>query len=167
MSRYDGLIIPRSYSEYINKTDAATLSQALQLSGVMDNEPTANSNSPVKSSGLYNRIYGMHNIKVGNNESVTIPFGPWGTGVCFGNIDGAGNFFFYFTASTAFTVSNFSNIGSSWANAVIENGVVTVGNSNYNFKMTKTTSNRIEIKGGFATTGVSARICILTMGSAF
>ncbi len=31
MSRYDGLIIPRSYSEYINKTDAATLSQALAL----------------------------------------------------------------------------------------------------------------------------------------
>ena len=35
MSRYDGLIIPRSYSEYINKTDAATLQQALQLSGVL------------------------------------------------------------------------------------------------------------------------------------
>ena len=31
MSRYDGLIIPRSYNEYINKTDAATLQQALQL----------------------------------------------------------------------------------------------------------------------------------------
>ena len=53
MSRYDGLIIPRSYSEYINKTDAATLLQALQLSGVMDNAPTANSNHPVKSSGVY------------------------------------------------------------------------------------------------------------------
>ena len=56
MSRYDGLIIPRSYSEYINKTDAATLLQALQLSGVMDNVPTANSNHPVKSSGVYNAI---------------------------------------------------------------------------------------------------------------
>ena len=52
MSRYDGLIIPRSYSEYINKTDAATLLQALQLSGVMDNAPTANSNHPVKSGGV-------------------------------------------------------------------------------------------------------------------
>ena len=54
MSRYDGLIIPRSYSEYINKTDAATLQQALQLSGVMDAAPTANSNNPVKSNGIYN-----------------------------------------------------------------------------------------------------------------
>ena len=54
MSRYDGLIIPRSYSEYINKTDAATLLQALQLSGVMDSAPTANSNKPIKSSGVYN-----------------------------------------------------------------------------------------------------------------
>ena len=52
MSRYDGLIIPRSYSEYINKTDAATLQQALQLSGVMDNVPTAGSNNPVKSGGV-------------------------------------------------------------------------------------------------------------------
>ena len=56
MSRYDGLIIPRSYSEYINKTDAATLLQALQLSGVMDNAPTANSNHPVKSNGIYTAI---------------------------------------------------------------------------------------------------------------
>ena len=56
MSRYDGLIIPRSYSEYINKTDAATLLQALQLSGVMDAAPTAGSNHPAKSGGLYNAI---------------------------------------------------------------------------------------------------------------
>lgn len=56
MSRYDGLIIPRSYSEYINKTDAATLLQALQLSGVMDSAPTANINKPIKSSGVYNSL---------------------------------------------------------------------------------------------------------------
>ena len=52
MSRYDGLIIPRSYSEYINKTDAATLSQALQLSGVMDNAPTAGSSKAARSGGI-------------------------------------------------------------------------------------------------------------------
>ena len=56
MSRYDGLIIPRSYSEYINKTDAATLLQALQLSGVMDSAPKENSNHPVKSSGVATAI---------------------------------------------------------------------------------------------------------------
>lgn len=52
MSRYDGLIIPRSYSDYINKTDAATLSQALQLSGVMDSAPTAGSSKAARSSGI-------------------------------------------------------------------------------------------------------------------
>ena len=64
MSRYDGLIIPRSYSEYINKTDAATLSQALQLPSVMDSTPTENSNRPVKSSGIYTALGAMfiHNI---------------------------------------------------------------------------------------------------------
>mgnify|MGYP000194024923 CR=1 FL=1 len=58
MSRYDGLIIPRSYSEYINKTDAATLSQALQLPNVMDSTPTENSNRPVKSGGIYTALAG-------------------------------------------------------------------------------------------------------------
>ena len=53
MSRYDGLIIPRSYSEYINKTDSATFQQALQLSGVMDNAPTAQSTKPAKSGGIF------------------------------------------------------------------------------------------------------------------
>ena len=58
MSRYDGLIIPRSYSDYINKTDAATLSQALQLPSVMDSTPTENSNRPVKSGGIYTALAG-------------------------------------------------------------------------------------------------------------
>lgn len=56
MSRYDGLIIPRSYSDYINKTDAATLSQALQLPGVMDAAPTENSNHPAKSGGIFTSL---------------------------------------------------------------------------------------------------------------
>ena len=58
MSRYDGLIIPRSYSEYINKTDAATLSQALQLPSLMDSTPTENSNRPVRSGGIYTALAG-------------------------------------------------------------------------------------------------------------
>ena len=58
MSRYDGLIIPRSYSEYINKTDAATLSQALQLGGVLDSAPTEDSVKAVKSGGVFNALAG-------------------------------------------------------------------------------------------------------------
>ena len=52
MSRYDGLIIPRSYSEYINKTDAATLQQALQLSGVLSEAVADGDNKAVKSSAV-------------------------------------------------------------------------------------------------------------------
>lgn len=58
MSRYDGLIIPRSYSEYINKTDAATLSQALQLGGVLDSAPTEDSVKAVKSGGVFDALAG-------------------------------------------------------------------------------------------------------------
>ena len=56
MSRYDGLIIPRSYSEYINKTDAATIQQALQLSGVLSAIVAAGDNKAVKSSAVYEAL---------------------------------------------------------------------------------------------------------------
>ena len=52
MSRYDGLIIPRSYSEYINKTDAATLQQALQLPGVLSGAVAAGDNKAVTSNAV-------------------------------------------------------------------------------------------------------------------
>lgn len=58
MSRYDGLIIPRSYSEYINKTDAATLSQALQLNNALDDTPTEDSRGGVRSGGVFDALAG-------------------------------------------------------------------------------------------------------------
>ena len=69
MSRYDGLIIPRSYSEYINKTDAATLLQALQQSGVMDAAPTAGSNHPAKSGGIKSAIDSLAINSITNGET--------------------------------------------------------------------------------------------------
>ena len=56
MSRYDGLIIPRSYNEYINKTDAATLSQALQLNNVLAQEVAAGNNKAVTSNAVYEAL---------------------------------------------------------------------------------------------------------------
>lgn len=57
MAKYDGLIIPRSYSEYLNKTDAATLSQMLDtLGGTMDAVPTAGSQKAARSGGIFDAI---------------------------------------------------------------------------------------------------------------
>ena len=56
MSRYDGLIIPRSYSEYINKTDAATIQQVLQLSGVLSRAVAAGDNKAVTSNAVNNAL---------------------------------------------------------------------------------------------------------------
>ena len=56
MSRYDGLIIPRSYNEYINKTDAATLSQALQLGGVLAQQVSAGNNAAITSDAVHKSI---------------------------------------------------------------------------------------------------------------
>ena len=67
MSRYDGLIIPRSYSEYINKTDAATLQQALQLSGVLSGAVAAGDNKPVTSDAVNTALGDYYNKQsVGN-----------------------------------------------------------------------------------------------------
>lgn len=53
MSKYDGLIIPRSYSEYLNKTDSATLSQMLQhLTGLWSHAVAAGDNKPVTSNAV-------------------------------------------------------------------------------------------------------------------
>lgn len=81
MSRYDGLIIPRSYSEYINKTDAATLQQALQLSGVLSGAVAAGDNKAVKSSAVngalvdrpYNKKYKASTLSDDYSTYLTIP----------------------------------------------------------------------------------------------
>ena len=59
MSKYDGLIIPRSYSEYINKTDAATLQQALQLPGVLSEAVVAGDNKAVTSNAVNGALAGL------------------------------------------------------------------------------------------------------------
>lgn len=69
MSRYDGLIIPRSYSEYINKTDAATLQQALQLSGVLSGAVAAGDNKAVTSEAVATAL--ANNVKYINFEGTT------------------------------------------------------------------------------------------------
>ena len=57
MSRYDGLIIPRSYSEYLNKTDSATLSQMLQhLTGLWSHAVSAGEQKPVTSDAVYGAL---------------------------------------------------------------------------------------------------------------
>ena len=65
MSRYDGLIIPRSYNEYINKTDPVAMSQALQLSGVLSAIVAAGDNKAVKSSAVYEALaeYKYYSVK--------------------------------------------------------------------------------------------------------
>lgn len=70
MSRYDGLIIPRSYSEYINKTDAATLQQALQLPGVLSGAVAAGDNKAVKSKAIIDYLQGNAQKTINGGLSV-------------------------------------------------------------------------------------------------
>lgn len=78
MSRYDGLIIPRSYSEYINKTDAATLQQALQLSGVLSGAVAAGDNKAVKSSAVNDALANYEKSLVFNNTQSSATYkGYW------------------------------------------------------------------------------------------
>ena len=70
MAKYDGLIIPRSYNDYINKSDPLGVLQALQLTGVMDDTPTAGSSKPVKSSGLVG-LTAVDVVEIDNMHPVT------------------------------------------------------------------------------------------------
>ena len=102
MSRYDGLIIPRSYSEYINKTDAATLQQALQLPGVLSEAVAAGDNKAVKSSAVNNALSGF--VKYIDFEGTTNDDGLL-------NLKTIGNYIPIFAKDFAF-ITNFFN-GSS------------------------------------------------------
>lgn len=74
MSRYDGLIIPRSYSEYINKTDAATLQQALQLSGVLSGAVAAGDNKAVTSNAVNDALANYTVCSTGLTQDANIAF---------------------------------------------------------------------------------------------
>ena len=74
MSRYDGLIIPRSYNEYINKTDAATLQQALQLSGVLSGAVAAGDNKAVTSNAVNGALANYTVCSTGLTPDANIAF---------------------------------------------------------------------------------------------
>lgn len=67
MSRYDGLIIPRSYNEYINKSDPLTLAQALQQNNVLSGAVAAGDNKAVKSAAVATALANYCVFKSGNN----------------------------------------------------------------------------------------------------
>lgn len=85
MSRYDGLIIPRSYNEYINKTDPVAMSQALQLNGVLSGTVAAGDNKAVKSSAVnaalanYPKTEKVLTVSIDNTIDRTFKILTWNT----------------------------------------------------------------------------------------
>ena len=123
MSRYDGLIIPRSYSEYINKTDAATLQQALQLPGVLSGAVAAGDNKAVTSNAVNNALANYINDKYLKNITPTDPFiieisfplqsTNWFCGEVIGNLNNYGNICFYINVSSSSSITKTDIIGDS------------------------------------------------------
>lgn len=136
MSRYDGLIIPRSYSEYINKTDAATLQQALQLPGVLSEAVAAGDNKAVTSNAVNDALadLGIKNITI---EDTAHSFGNEGADELYAEFDlssykvspcayigvlrcgGAQSSAYLFTFCLVISYGNwaFSEISKSWQGA--------------------------------------------------
>lgn len=78
MSRYDGLIIPRSYNEYINKSDPLTLAQALQQNNVLSGAVAAGDNKAVTSSAVASALEALKKktlgeVQVGGYIDITVP----------------------------------------------------------------------------------------------
>ena len=123
MSRYDGLIIPRSYSEYINKTDAATLQQALQLSGVLSGAVAAGDNKAVTSNAVngvlknyINENY-CKNITPNNSfvREINFPLQStnWFCGDVYGNLNNYGNIAFHIEVQSGTSIIKTNIIGDS------------------------------------------------------
>lgn len=111
----------------------------------------------------------IHSIKVGYQQSITIPFSVWGNGICMGNIDGAGNFCFAFSCSGAGDGANAINnwsTGTVSFNASLSGNTVTVGTTDYSFQMIFNSNNTITFNWvGVSADGVYARIAFMGMSS--
>lgn len=146
MSRYDGLIIPRSYSEYINKTDAATLQQALQLSGVLDSAPTEDSVKAVKSGGVYTALAGKQPTLTFDDVPTDGSNNPVKSNGIYDALAGKVN-----TSDVADTIAD-GNMNPVTSNAVADKFQVISGelsDTNQNLKYVKT-GNVIQIHGVYA-----------------
>ena len=133
MSRYDGLIIPRSYSEYINKTDAATLQQALQLSGVLSEAVAAGDNKAVTSNAV-NGAFASYPEIISNDNGIAYKF-PSGVLICTKHI-------------------SFDPTWSSWG-AIYESNEINIGEWPYYFIQNETPriqANVVGLYGGFVST---------------
>ena len=139
MSRYDGLLIPRCYSVYINKTDAATLQQALQLPGVLSGAVAAGDNKAVTSNAVNNALANYINDKYVKNitptnsltREISFPLKKinWFCGEVLGNLNNYGNICFYINVISAASISKTNIIGDS---AKIN---ITIDETNYLLKM--------------------------------
>jgi len=151
--------------------NAPLTSNAVATSNAMPvNSVTSGNMHSVTSGAVYSALLdfrSIHSIKVGYQQSITIPFSVWGNGMCMGNIDGAGNFCFAFSRSGdgVNAINNWST-GTSFFNASLSGNTVTVGNTNYRFQMIFNSDNTITFNwAGVSAGGVYARIAFIGMSS--
>ena len=135
MSRYDGLIIPRSYSEYINKTDAATLQQALQLPGVLSGAVAAGDNKAVTSNAVngalaeYTKkteLRHFHANSIDYSEKILIVpnisnYGNYFNGLFVWSSYGSGNFFGMYILR--FSKDSITTVGAINGTKTVEFGI--------------------------------------------
>ena len=131
MSRYDGLIIPRSYSEYINKTDAATLQQALQQNNVLSAAVAAGDNKAVKSGAVATALENYQSKFVdATGQEITIPHRTTLIVYCHHPYTDANDYLGFVL---------------SYSNAI---SVFTIANTNAGLPFT-ITGNKVTFKGGY------------------
>lgn len=123
MSKYDGLIIPRSYSEYLNKTDSATLSQMLQqLTGLWSHAVSAGDNKPVTSNAVYEALTDAATIQ----QALQVP-GVLSEAVAAGDNKAVTSNAVYGALTNHFTIATMIvPSGSFTGNCYIDNNILTI-----------------------------------------
>ena len=123
MSAVTSNAVNGALTNYINKTDAATLQQALQLPGVLSGAVAAGDNKAVKSSAVYEALSNYINDKYCKNitppnitlREISFPLSTtnWFCGEVLGNLNNYGNICFYISVQSATSITKTNIIGDS------------------------------------------------------
>ena len=151
--------------KYFEATINETLTQRwIALSPVVTNAITSGDKRPAASGAVYTELRGRSIFKVTPTESKRSQFSVWGLGLCIGNIDGAGNFGFWFSSyAGTITVENLTGVGTLTP-ATVNNNKITVGTTSYNFTI-RYDSGYLIFEWGGTSGNYKANISILSCNS--
>ena len=147
----------------VPSTAVEILTQKIILREDLTSSVTSGSTAPVTSGGVYAAMQPFTKLRLSkSNLTQAVPFGAWGVGLCIGNIDGAGNFAFWFSRSVALSVKNVDTaLGLQMQVASMDNSDIVVGTDSYRIRITIGSNNTLVFKNDGSNKNILIRGCVV------